>query len=306
MTVFVIVRGVRGGLEQAVRLLMPALFVMLVLMVGYALVTGEPRAALAYLFRPDFSELGADSVLMALGQAFFSLSLGMGSSIYGSYLPNDASIVHTSGMIAAADTVVALLAGLAIFPIVFGYGLEPGQGPGLVFITLTIAFGHMPGGQFFGTLFFLLLTIAAWTSAISLLEPIAAWLIETLGWSRLKSGVVGGAAAWLLGFGSLLSFNHWSEFVPGGRNFFDWAEFVSTSLLLPLGGLLVAIFAAWRMRLASSLEELGSGPSLSYRAWLGLTLFIAPLGVLVVFLEGTGLRTALGTLVDAVVRALLG
>src|SRR5690606_39232898 len=111
--------------------------------------------------------------------------LGMGSiMIYGSYLPNDASIVQTSGVIAAADTVVALLAGLAIFPIVFGYGLEPGQGPGLVFITLTIAFGHMPGGQFFGTLFFLLLTVAAWTSAISLLEPIAAWLIETLGWSR--------------------------------------------------------------------------------------------------------------------------
>ncbi|MEX2482006.1 MAG: sodium-dependent transporter [Gammaproteobacteria bacterium] len=307
LVIAVVARGVRGGLEQAVKYLMPALFFMLLVMVGYALLSGDPMAALAYLFEPDFSEISGDSVLVALGQAFFSLSLGMGSiMIYGSYLPNDASIMQTSGIIAGADTLVALLAGLAIFPIVFGYGLEPGQGPGLVFISLTIAFGHMPGGQLFGTVFFLLLSIAAWTSAISLLEPVAAWLVESRGWSRLKSCLAGGLAAWLLGFGSLLSFNHWRDFTPGGRNFFDWSEFLSTSILLPLGGLFIAIFAGWRMRLASTMEELGSGPSAGYRAWLGLILIIAPLGVLLVFLEGTGLRTLLTATLAQLVNAVFG
>jgi len=307
MTIAVVARGVRGGLEQAVKYLMPALFAMLLLMVCYALLAGDPGAAFVYLFEPDFTRITRESVLVALGQAFFSLSLGMGSiMIYGSYLPNGTSIMQTAGIIAGADTVVALLAGLAIFPIVFGYGLEPGQGPGLVFVSLTIAFGQMPGGQVFGVLFFVLLSVAAWTSAISLLEPVAAWLVESLGWSRVKSCMVGGIGAWVLGFGSVLSFNHWSEFTPGGRNFFDWSEFLSTSVLLPLGGLFLAIFAGWRMRLASTMEELGSGASVGYRAWLGLVLFVAPLGVLVVFLEGTGLRTLLGAAFGRFARILVG
>ncbi|MGE0486159.1 MAG: sodium-dependent transporter [Gammaproteobacteria bacterium] len=294
LVVVVVARGVQGGLEQAVKYLMPALFAMLLLLVGYALFSGDALSAVHYLFDPDFSKITGDAVLAALGQAFFSLSLGMGSiMIYGSYLPNDASIPQTSIIIAGADTLVALLAGLAIFPIVFGYGLEPGQGPGLVFITLTIAFGHMPGGQFFGGMFFVLLTVAAWTSAISLLEPVAAWMVESFGWSRLKACLVGGGGAWLLGIGSALSFNHWAGFAPAGRNFFDWSEFLSTNVLLPLGGMLIAVFAGWRMRLASTMEEMGSGPSVLFRAWLGLVLFVAPVGVLVVFLEGTGLRALL-------------
>ena len=152
---------------------------------------------------------------------------------------------------------------------------------------------------FFGGMFFVLLTVAAWTSAISLLEPVAAWMVESFGWSRLKSCLVGGGGAWLLGIGSALSFNHWAGFAPGGRNFFDWSEFLSTSVLLPLGGMLIAVFAGWRMRLASTMEEMGGGPSAMFRAWLGLILFVAPVGVLVVFLEGTGLRALL---VDALGR----
>ena len=294
MTIVVVARGVKGGLERAVKFLMPALFLMLVAMVIYAVATGDAGGALRYLFEPDFSKLGGDALLAALGQAFFSLSLGMGSiMIYGSYLPNKASIIGTAGIIAVADTLVAVLAGLAIFPIVFGYGLEPGQGPGLVFVTLTIAFGHMPGGQFFGTVFFVLLSIAAWTSAISLLEPVAAWLVESRDWGRIRSCLVGGISAWALGIGALLSFNHLSDFTPGGRTFFDWSEFISTNILLPLGGMFIAIFAGWRMRLASTMDELGAGPSAPYRAWLGLILFVAPAGVLVVFLEGAGLRAIL-------------
>ena len=164
----------------------------------------------------------------------------------------------------------------------------------------------MPGGQVFGTLFFLLLSVAAWTSAISLLEPVAAWLVESLGWSRIKSCLIGGIGAWILGFGAVLSFNHWSDFTPGGRNFFDWSEFLSTSILLPLGGLFIAIFAGWRMRLASTIEELGVGASMPYRAWLGLVLFVAPLGVLVVFLEGTGLRALLGAAFGRIASAVFG
>lgn len=307
MTMFVVARGVSAGLEQAVKLLMPALFAILVVMVLYAGATGDIGAALRYLFEPDFSKLTGASVLAALGQAFFSLSLGMGSiMIYGSYLPEDASIGQTTVIVGVADTLVALLAGVAIFPIVFGYGLAPGQGPGLVFVSLTIAFGHMPGGQLFGALFFVLLTVAAWTSAISILEPVVAWLVEALRWTRLKACLIAGALVWLLGIGSLLSFNHWADFTPGGRNFFDWAEFISTSILLPLGGLLIAIFAGWRLSLASSMDEFGVGAAPSYRAWLGLTLFVAPVGVAIVFAEATGLRALLAGVFGALMTGLFG
>jgi NSS family neurotransmitter:Na+ symporter len=290
MTVFIVARGVQGGLETAVKWLMPALFVLLVVVVGYAISIGDIASALNYLFSPDFSQVTAKSVLAALGQAFFSLSLGMGAiMIYGSYLPADASIPRTIGLVAICDTSVALLAGLAIFPLVFGFGLEPDSGPGLVFVSLTIAFGHMPGGQIFGSLFFVLLAVAAWTSAISLLEPIVAWLVESLQWSRRKASALAGLSAWVLGIGSLLSFNHWAEFKPFGRNYFEWSEFLSTTIMLPTGGLLVAIFVGWRMSRASSLDELQVADGVFFVAWRFLVRFVAPLGVLVIFLNAVGL-----------------
>lgn len=286
MTMFVIARGVNDGLEQAIKFLMPALFILLVVMVCYAAATGDVTSALRYLFQPDFSKITRETVMTALGQAFFSLSLGMGAiMIYGSYLPNDAPIPGTSFLIAGVDTVVALLAGVAVFPIVFGYGLEPGEGPGLVFITLTMAFGHMSGGKLFGMLFFILLSIAAWTSAISVLEPVVAWLAESVRWSRVRACLISGFCAWFLGLGSLLSFNEWSSFRPGGRNFFEWAEFLSTTVLLPLGGMLIAIFAGWRMRSVSTMDELGTGDSGVYRVWQVLVRYVAPVGVGIVFAQ---------------------
>jgi NSS family neurotransmitter:Na+ symporter len=285
-TVVIVARGVKGGLEQAVKWLMPALFVLLVVVVGYAMSIGDVGAAIDYLFTPDFSQVTRSSVLAALGQAFFSLSLGMGAiMIYGSYLPASASIPKTIGLVAICDTLVALLAGLAIFPLVFGFGLEPGSGAGLVFVSLTIAFGHMPGGQVFGALFFALLSVAALTSAISLLEPIAAWLVEAMHWSRRRASSVAGLGAWLLGVGSLLSFNYWSHIKPFGRNFFEWSEFLSTTVMLPVGGLLVATFAGWRMSRASTLDELGLPPGVFYSAWRFLVRIVAPLGVLVILLN---------------------
>ncbi len=289
LTTTIVARGVSGGLELAVKWLMPALFILLIVVVGYAMGTGDFAGAVTYLFEPDFSEVSASSVLAALGQAFFSLSLGMGAiMIYGSYLPANASIPRTIAVVAICDTLVAVLAGLAIFPIVFGFGLEPGSGPGLVFITLTIAFGHMPGGQIFGALFFVLLTVAAWTSAISLLEPVAAWLVEALGMSRRRAAAVGGIGAWLLGVGSLLSFNVWADAKLWGMNFFDLCEFLSTNIMLPLGGLLIAVFAGWRMSRSSTRDELQLPDGALYATWHFLVRFVAPAGVLVIFLNALG------------------
>ena len=288
MVIGVVARGVKGGLERAVKWLMPALFVLLIVMVLYASSTGDFNGAFRYLFEADFSKITPETILAALGQAFFSLSLGMGSIIiYGAYLSKESSITQTTIIIGGVDTLVAVLAGMAIFPIVFGYGLEPGSGPGLVFVSLTIAFGQMPGGQLFGTLFFVLLTVAAWTSAISLLEPVTAWLVETARWSRLKASAIAGFGAWLLGLGSLLSFNEWQDRVFAGRNFFDWAEFLSTTVMLPLGGLFIALFCGWRLSTASARDELATN-GLIFSVWHFLVRVVAPIGVVAIFLNAIG------------------
>jgi NSS family neurotransmitter:Na+ symporter len=191
------------------------------------------------MFEPDFAKLGAragEAVLSAMGQAFFSLSLGMGAiMIYGSYLNSQASIGQNAVIIAVMDTLVALLAGLAIFPIVFANGLEPGSGPGLIFQTLPIAFGQMPGGSFFGLLFFVLLVFAAWTSAISLLEPMVAWLVENRGFSRVRAATLAGAAVWVLGIACLLSLNLWSEFTVFGKGILDLFDYVTANVLVAAG-----------------------------------------------------------------------
>ncbi|WP_303909314.1 sodium-dependent transporter [Thiohalomonas denitrificans] len=289
MTIIVVSRGVKSGLEQAVRFLMPTLFVLLVAMVGYAMSTGHFSEALAYLFRPDFSRLTGDSILAALGQAFFSLSLGMGAiMIYGSYLSHTASIPRTAVIIAAMDTSVALLAGLAIFPIVFAHGLEPELGSGMVFKVLPIAFGQMPGGTLFGTLFFLLLVFAAWTSAISLLEPMVTWLVENRGMNRVMAAAWSGLAAWSLGVVSLLSLNVWSGYTLFGKSFIELVEFIATNVMLPLGGLLMAVFAAWVMSRESSQDELHLSGS-TYRTWRVLARYVAPVAVAVILLTAIGI-----------------
>jgi NSS family neurotransmitter:Na+ symporter len=289
MTIVVVSRGVRDGLERAVRWLMPALFVLLLVLVGYAMGNGLFEEAVLYLFRPNFADLTALGVLTALGQAFFTLSLATGAlMIYGSYLPASASIPRSALIVACADTAVALLAGLAIFPLVFAYGLEPQQRESLAFNTLTIAFGHMPGGQFFGTLFFVLLGVAAWTSAISMLEPATAWIIEHHHVSRSRAALAAGAAAWLLGIGSALSFNAWSGYRLWDKTFFGIVEFISTNIMLPLGGLLIAVFAGWRMSRRSSADELDIGDGALYGLWRLLVRIVAPVAVLLIFMDVLG------------------
>jgi len=286
MTVFVVARGVQRGLERLVRFLMPLLLFLLLAMVGYGIVQADFAEAFVYLFRPDFSQLSANGVLIAVGQAFFTLSLGMGAIMaYGAYLPENVSIARTAGSVVAADTVVALLAGLAIFPIVFAWGVGVDSGPGLVFQSLPIAFGQMPFGLLFGTLFFLLLVFAAWTSSISLMEPAVAWVVENMSMSRAAAASVVGGIIWLLGIGTVLSFNLWSEITFVAGTVFDNVEALTQNIMLPLGGLLIAIFAGWVMSRASTSEELGMGVGLGYKLWLFFIRFVAPLAVIVAFLH---------------------
>jgi NSS family neurotransmitter:Na+ symporter len=289
MTMIVVSRGVKRGLESAVRYLMPGLLFLLLMTVAYSMTTGHFMQGLEFLFTPG--KITGQAILIAMGHAFFTLSLGMGAiMVYGSYLPRGMSITQASFIIAIADTVVALLAGMAIFPIVFANGLEPAAGPGLIFKTLPLAFGHMEAGTLVGTSFFILLVFAAWTSAISLIEPAVAWLVENWGMSRIYASVWVGIVTWVLGMGTIFSFNIWEDetwsipYLFENKNFFDTLDFVTANVMLPLGGLFIAIFAAWLMRDSSTRDELNTRETV-YRVWHFLVKYITPVAVIIVFLN---------------------
>ncbi len=287
LTLFVVARGIRGGLERAIQWLMPALFVLLLILLGYALSTGYFGVGLEFMFTPDFSKITPDVVMMAMGHAFFTLSLGFGSiMVYGSYMPEDTSIARSALWIAFLDTLIALLAGMIIFPIVFANGLEPSAGPGLIFQTLPIAFGEMSYGYFWGSLFFFVVVIAAWSSAISMLEPAISYVTERYQASRsLATGLLG-ALIWLVGLGTVFSFNVWADwFMLGERTFFESLDYVISNLMLPLGGLLMALFVGWRVMP----EHLRDGKIFesdrAFRFWHFAIRYVAPAGVILVFVN---------------------
>ncbi len=289
LTIFVVARGVERGLEQAVRFMVPALLVLMLVLLGYSINSGYFGAGLEFMFTPDFSKLSWDTVLAAMGQAFFTLSIGMGAVMaYGAYLPEETSITGAAAAVAIADTAIAILAGLVIFPLVFANDLNPGDGPGLVFITLPLAFGQMAGGVFFSTIFFVLLSFAAWTSAISLMEPAVAWVMEQLNQSRARAALVIGLSIWALGLGTVLSFNVLADFKFLRGTIFDNLDYLTINIMLPLGGLLIAVFAGWVMCRNSSADELG-GAGTSYKLWRLLVRYVAPIGILFVFLKAVGL-----------------
>ena len=222
--------------------------------------------------------------------------------VYGSYLPKNVSIAKTSIVIAVLDTLVALIAGMIIFPIVFANGLEPGSGPGLIFQTLPIAFGHMQGGIFFGTLFFVLLVFAAWSSSISLIEPAVAWLVENRGHTRIYAAVLMGILTWSVGLLTVLSFNLWSDVTPlssisifEGKTIFDLLDYLTANIMLPIGGVLIAIFVGWVLRKEASMQELNihDRMHMGYRVWRFLVSIVAPIAVTIVFLKGIGLVDAI-------------
>jgi|TARA_B110000438_G_scaffold303696_1_gene366571 neurotransmitter:Na+ symporter, NSS family len=285
ITIFIVARGILEGLEKWINTLMPLLFLIIILLCLYSMQTGSFLEGLTYLFSPDFSKINPEVMLEALGQAFFTLSLGMGAIMaYGAYMPANQNIASTALTVAALDTGVALLAGIAIFPIVFANGLAPSEGPGLVFITLPIAFSAMPFGVVFGTLFFILLSIAALSSSISLIEPGVAWLIESLKIKRISATLVLGSAAWFIGLFSALSFNLLSEFTIGGKNFFDATDFLTNQIMLPMGGIFIAIFVGWVMKKENILEELKIKDGLMFQSWYFLVRYVSPIMVSLVFL----------------------
>ncbi len=285
LAIFVVARGVERGLEQAVKFMVPALLLLMLVLLGYSINSGYFGEGVAFMFTPDWAKLTWGSVLAALGQAFFTLSIGMGAIMaYGAYLPEETSITGASAAVVAADTSIAILAGLAIFPLVFANGLDPADGPGLVFQTLPLAFGQMAGGVFFSTIFFVLLLFAAWTSAIGLMEPAVAWVVEHFSKSRAQATVFIGGLIWVLGFASVLSFNVLSETTFLAGTLFDNVDYLTSNIMLPLGGLLITIFAGWVMCRNSTADELGSSGGL-YKAWRLLARFIAPIGILFVLIN---------------------
>ena len=273
-TVVIVARGVTRGLELAVRWLMPVLFVLLFALVVYAASVGDFGAAWNFLFRFDASKLTAEGVLEAMGHAFFTLSLGMGAIMaYGAYVPSRVAVAPTAVTIAVLDTVVALAAGLAIFPIVFANPeLEAGAGPSLIFQSLPVAFGSLPLGAFVGAMFFLLVAFAALTSAISLLEPAFAFLVERYNAKRAQVAVGAGLLCWLLGLGSVVS-----------DSFLGWVDFLTGKIMLPFGGLLIALFAGWVLTKKVVTDQLGFSEGWKWNVWYVAIRYVAPIGVVVVF-----------------------
>ena len=278
VTASVVAAGVTGGIGKAVDILMPLLFGFLLLLVGYSAINGDFSAGLHFMFDTDFSRLTSEAVLVAMGHAFFTLSLGMGAIMaYGAYFPGHSSIGTTVLTIAALDTIIALLAGMAMFPLVFANDLVPGQGPGLMFVTLPIAFSNMSGGMFFGSLFFALVSIAALSSSISLIEPGVAWL-EKHGIKRPISTFSLAGIAWLGGIASIHS-----------GTIFNILDKLTTNIMLPLGGLLIAIFAGWIMQRDRVQDETGISHPRIFAVWRFALRYIAPLGIIAIFLHSLGL-----------------
>lgn len=274
--------GVTRGIGNAVNILMPILFALLLLLLWYAFKNGEFQKGLNFMFAADFSKLTSQSVLIAMGHAFFTLSLGMGTvMVYGSYMSNDQSISSAVIVVAGLDTLIALIAGMAIFPLVFASGLAPGSGPGLLFETLPIAFSGMWGGAFFGTGFFVLVAIAALSSSISLIEPGIAWL-EKLGSSRLLATVGLSLLCWLGGVASIYS-----------SEVFDRLDYLTANIMLPLGGLLIALFVGWKLGYTRVRKEIDSLSTGLFNLWFISLRFIAPAGVLVIFYQG--IKASLGS-----------
>ena len=284
ITVYIVGRGVKG-LETAVRWFMPSLFVLLLVLLGYGYQSEGFDQAVEFMFTPDWSAaLTTDTLLMAMGQAFFTLSLGMGAIMaYGAYVPANASITTTIGTIALLDTAVAIMSGLAIFPIVFANGLEPAAGPGLMFITVPVAFGQMEYGAVFGAAFFVLVSFAALTSAISLTEPVLAYLVEEYNARRQRVAISVGVITWFIGLGTVFSFNLIADWTLFGRNFFELVDYFTQNIMLPLGGLAIAIFVAYVWNRDTLWEQLGRGNALTRGLWYLLIGFISPMAVVIVF-----------------------
>ena len=287
LTGYIVAKGVKGGLERAVKVLIPGLFILLLGLAIYSFNLDGFQDGLKYMFIPDLDKINPDVILSAMGMAFFSLSIGMGSlMIYGSYLSRESSITEVTAIVAFSDTFVAVLAGIIIFPMVFTFNLDPSSaGPGLIFQTLPLAFGVMPYGEVVATLFFILLFFAAITSSISLIEPAISFLIEKYSFSRAEATIRLSSLTWFIGIGTLLSFNYLSDVTFFEMTFFDLLDTFTSKFMLPLGGLLMAIFVGFIVKKKIVYEELEMNKTL-FNFWRFIIKFIAPVAVTLIFING--------------------
>lgn len=289
LTGVIIYAGLEAGIERAVVILMPMLFILMIGLVIYNMLAGGFAEAVDYLFTADFSKIDASVMLAAMGQAFFSIGVAMaGMMTFGAYLPQNVSIPRSALIIIVADTAVALMAGLVIFPAVFNNGLDPAGGPGLIFQTLPVAFAQMPGGHLVSIGFFLLLSVAAITSMVGLVEPLTRWLEERSDYSRHKSSVVILGSIAIFSLFSIAGYNVLADYTLGGKDISAVLDYFSTQVLLPVGGLLIAVFAGWFVLTRFSIEELDTGDQIWFKLWLNLLRFIVAPAVLIVFVLGVG------------------
>ena len=289
MTAFVVARGVKNGIERWSKILMPMLLVIMVVLCVKSLTLSGAGDGLRFLFRPDFSKIDGHVLISALGQSFFSLSIGMGALItYGSYIGNKDNMTSSAVSVVLADTLVAVLAGVIIFPAAFTFGIQPEAGASLAFTTLPMIFQQMTGGYIFCLLFFLLLVIATLTSTISLLEVIVAALSEELQVSRTKAAIVGALGTAVIGLLATLSFRDGSSLLVGGKTVFDLLDHLTASYFMPIGGLLIVLFVGWKMKRADVMDELTNGGSLRAGIRRGIYLiirYLAPVAIAVIFVS---------------------
>ncbi len=295
LTLAVVFKGISDGIEKASKIMMPALFVMLILVVIRSVTLEGASLGLSYYLKPDFSKFNAKVLVNALGQVFFSLSLGMGALItYGSYLKGDEDLEKNALIIPALDTLVALLAGFAVLPAVFAFGFEPSQGPGLMFVTLPAVFEAMPFGTLFGIIFFVLVFFAALTSSISLLEVTVSYGIDQRKWSRSKSVTIFSTIMFIIGIFASLSMGPLANFkIPLlNRGVFDSLDYITSNILMPVGGLLMAIFIGYIWGVDEAIAEVKRTPGVKFKLekfWVILIKFVAPIAVLIVLLSSLGL-----------------
>lgn len=289
MTVAIVALGVNRGIERATRLMVPLLVVLLVILAVLNINTDGFSQAIHFMFAPDFSQVTAQTVLVALGHAFFTLSLGMGAIMaYGAYLPEKTSLAQVAGWVLLLDTGIAVLAGIVIFPLVYSHGLSPEEGAGLVFLTLPLALESFYWPYLLGVLLFGLVSVAAWTSSISLLEPTTAYMEQRFGLKRVIGAVSVGFVIWCLGVLAALSFNVLAPATVFGMSIFDFLAFISTSFMLPLGGMLLSLFAVWKLSREESFGHLGLAPW-AYQTWRVLAGVVAPVCVVLIFIASLGL-----------------
>jgi NSS family neurotransmitter:Na+ symporter len=287
LTCYIVSKGVKSGIEKAIKFLIPGLFLILIGLAVYASTLPGFSEAMMYFFVADFDKVNSSVVLSAMSMAFFSLSIGMGSlMVYGSYLPDDTSIFQVSSAVAFSDTLVAILAGIIIFPIVFTYNLDPNSaGPGLIFETLPIAFGSMYYGTIISTAFFILLFFAAITSSISLIEPAITFVVEKFYVSRLYATNILGVITWFLGIFTVLSFNNLSEFTLFGMTIFDNLDYLTSKIMLPLGGLLMALFVGYVVKKSIVEKELNANKNV-VEFWFIIIKVLSPLLLILIFIQG--------------------